>query len=96
MKQDNMPQVATFWNNIAHDFDAIYSGRIRLGLAVRSTAPLRKDIYQRFDWVMERSGNVNGIRLSVISGAVPAGSWPSLPAAELRTSWASMWLPRCS
>ena len=27
MKKDNMPQVAKFWNEIASDFDAIYSGK---------------------------------------------------------------------
>ena len=26
MKQDNMPQVARFWNAIADEFDSIYTG----------------------------------------------------------------------
>ena len=25
-KQDNMPQVKQFWNDVAHQFDAIYTG----------------------------------------------------------------------
>src|SRR5580658_2763627 len=59
MKQDNMPQVARFWNNIADDFDAIYTGK--KGVVGRALDRyLRKDIYQRFDWVMEKTGDVKG------------------------------------
>lgn len=57
MKQDNMPQVAKFWNTIAHDFDAIYSGK-KSPLARAMDRWLRKDIYQRFDWVMDRAGDI--------------------------------------
>ncbi|PYT17037.1 MAG: hypothetical protein DMG59_08605 [Acidobacteria bacterium] len=54
-----MPQVARFWNQIAQDFDAIYSGnKGPLGRALDHW--LRKDIYQRFDWVMDRCGDVRG------------------------------------
>jgi predicted RNA methylase len=57
-----MPQVARFWNAIAHDFDSIYSGKKGwLGRTLDRT--LRKDIYQRFDWVMERAGDVQGISI---------------------------------
>ena len=59
MKPDNMPQVARFWNNIANDFDAIYSGK-KVLLARKLDQWLRKDMRQRFDWAMERSGDVNG------------------------------------
>jgi SAM-dependent methyltransferase len=59
MKQDNMPQVTRFWNDIAEEFDAIYTGRKSfVGRALDQY--FRKDIYQRFDWVMEKSGNVKG------------------------------------
>lgn len=59
MAYNEREQVATFWNNIAHDFDAIYTGRKSfIGRVLDRT--LRKDIYQRFDWVMERSGDVRG------------------------------------
>jgi predicted RNA methylase len=59
MKQDNMPRVARFWNEIAGDFDAIYSGRKSpWGRALDRI--FRKDIYQRYDWVMEKSGDVRG------------------------------------
>jgi predicted RNA methylase len=57
--KDNMPQVARFWNDIAHDFDAIYTGK--KGPVGRILDRwLRKDIYQRFDWVMRKSGDVRG------------------------------------
>ncbi len=59
MAYDERQQVATFWNNIAHDFDAIYTGRKSfIGRVLDRT--FRKDIYQRFDWVMERAGDVRG------------------------------------
>lgn len=62
MKKDTMPQVARFWNDIAEDFDSIYTGKKSpLGRALDKW--LRKDIYQRFDWVMERSGDVKGLRI---------------------------------
>ena len=60
--KDTMPQVARFWNDIAHDFDAIYSGR--KGFVGRMLDQwLRKDIYQRFDWVMRKCGDVRGKRI---------------------------------
>jgi ubiquinone/menaquinone biosynthesis C-methylase UbiE len=59
MKQDNMPQVARFWNDIAGDFDKIYTGdKSRIGRALDKW--LRKDIYQRLEWVMQKSGDVKG------------------------------------
>ena len=59
MKTDNMPQVARFWNTVAHDFDAIYTGeKSPVGRALDRW--LRKDIYERFDWVMEKAGDVRG------------------------------------
>ncbi len=62
MKKDNMPQVARFWNEIAEDFDTIYTGR--KGAFGRFLDQwLRKDIYGRFQWVMERCGDVRGLRI---------------------------------
>lgn len=60
MKKDTMPQVARYWNAIAQDFDAIYTGRNKSGFARFLDHTLRKDIYGRYDWVMERSGDVRG------------------------------------
>ena len=59
MKKDTMPQVARFWNDIAQDFDAIYSGK-KNPVARSLDQWLRRDIFQRFDWVMERTGDVRG------------------------------------
>ena len=60
-----MPQVARFWNQIAQDFDAIYSGnKGPLGRALDHW--LRKDIYQRFDWVMDRCGDVRVIHTAAL------------------------------
>ena len=61
-QQDNMPQVKQFWNDVAHQFDAIYTGN-KSPIARALDKWLRRDIYQRFDWVMEQSGDVRGKRI---------------------------------
>jgi SAM-dependent methyltransferase len=58
MKQDNMPQVARFWNGIAAEFDAIYTGAQKSRPRRFLDRFFRKDIYQRFDWVMQKCGDV--------------------------------------
>jgi SAM-dependent methyltransferase len=59
MRIDNAPAVARYWNTVAHDFDAIYTGaKSPVGRALDRW--LRKDIYERFDWVMEKAGDVRG------------------------------------
>lgn len=61
-KQDEMPQVKQYWNDVAHQFDAIYTGD--KGLVARTLDRwLRRDIYQRFDWVMQQAGDVRGQRI---------------------------------
>src|SRR5271170_3344564 len=60
MKQDNMPQVARFWNTIAEEFDAIYTGEGKSGFSRFLDQYFRRDIYERFDWVMEKCGDVRG------------------------------------
>jgi len=62
MPKDNMPQVARFWNDIAEEFDTIYTGR-KSPVGRFLDQWLRKDIYQRFDWVMERTGDAHGKRI---------------------------------
>lgn len=62
MKTDNMAKVARFWNTVAHDFDAIYSGR-KSAVGRAMDRWFRKDIYQRFDWVMEKAGDTRGKRI---------------------------------
>jgi predicted RNA methylase len=59
MKKDNMPQIARFWNDIAEEFDTIYTGR-KSNLARQLDLWFRRDIYERFDWVMQRCGDVRG------------------------------------
>lgn len=57
-----MPQVARFWNNVADEFDAIYTGN--KGTVGRFLDKwFRADIYERYDWVMQHSGNVRGKRI---------------------------------
>jgi 2-polyprenyl-3-methyl-5-hydroxy-6-metoxy-1,4-benzoquinol methylase len=58
--KDNMPQVSRFWNAIASEFDAIYTGANKSGFNRLLDRVFRKDIYQRFDWVMETCGDVHG------------------------------------
>jgi SAM-dependent methyltransferase len=53
-------QVAEYWNSIATDFDSIYTGDNRSPIAKVLDHILRKDMYGRFDWVLERSGDVRG------------------------------------
>jgi predicted RNA methylase len=60
MKQDNMPQVAKYWNTIASQFDAIYTGANKTGFQRFMDKFFRKDIYQRLDWVMQKCGDVRG------------------------------------
>lgn len=60
MKPDDMPQVAEFWNANADEFDAIYTGANKSPFSRRLDKFFRRDIYQRFDWVMRRCGDVRG------------------------------------
>ena len=45
---------------VAQDFDAIYTGKNKSNMARALDKWLRRDIYERFDWVMRKSGNVQG------------------------------------
>lgn len=59
VKRDNITQVAQFWNQSATDFDDIYSGRKgTLGRVLDRW--FRKDMFQRFDWVMKAAGDIRG------------------------------------
>ena len=54
---DEARQVADYWNRIAPNFDAIYSGK-------KSTVGrvldrwLRRDMYERFNWVMQQAASM--------------------------------------
>jgi SAM-dependent methyltransferase len=61
-KTDEAQQIAKYWNDIANEFDAIYTGN--KGPVARSLDRwLRRDIYQRFEWVMNQSGDVQGKKI---------------------------------
>jgi 2-polyprenyl-3-methyl-5-hydroxy-6-metoxy-1,4-benzoquinol methylase len=53
---DESQQIAKYWNDIASDFDAIYTGKDKSPIGRGLDRWLRRDIYQRFDWVMRESG----------------------------------------
>ncbi len=57
--KDNITQVAQYWNAVAADFDTIYSGNKSL-LGRTLDHWLRRDMYQRFDWVMRKATNASG------------------------------------
>lgn len=53
-RTDESRQIADYWNAIAPEFDAIYTGKknfVSRGL----DRILRKDMYQRFEWVMRKA-----------------------------------------
>ena len=56
MVQDEVHQIAEYWDRIAPQFDAIYSGK-KNPLARSLDRWLRRDIYERFDWVMRKAGD---------------------------------------
>ena len=60
MTRDSMPAVRKFWNDIAVDFDAIYTGAEKSAVSRAMDRIFRKDIYQRFDWVMQNAGDIRG------------------------------------
>jgi SAM-dependent methyltransferase len=62
MTQDTAQKVATYWNEVAGKFDAIYSGR-KSPLARALDGWLRHDMFERFDWVMETAGGVRDSRI---------------------------------
>ncbi|HYL37232.1 MAG TPA: class I SAM-dependent methyltransferase [Bryobacteraceae bacterium] len=60
MMQDTMPHAAEFWNDIAWEFDSIYSGADKNAFRRALDRFFRQDVYQRFKWVMEKCGDVEG------------------------------------
>ncbi len=55
----NSDKVLNYWDRAAANFDAIYTGK-KSGWSHWLDQTLRRDMYQRFDWVLENSGNVSG------------------------------------
>jgi 2-polyprenyl-3-methyl-5-hydroxy-6-metoxy-1,4-benzoquinol methylase len=63
-RTDETEQIAKYWNDIAYDFDAIYTGKknpISRGL----DRWLRRDIYERYEWVMRQAGppDLSGMKI---------------------------------
>jgi SAM-dependent methyltransferase len=56
MVQDEEQQIADYWDRRFPQFDAIYSGK-KNPLARSLDHWLRRDIYERFDWVMRKAGD---------------------------------------
>ncbi len=59
MVQDEARQVAEYWDHIAPEFDTIYSGN-KNPVARTLDKWLRRDMYERFNWVMRKAGDVAG------------------------------------
>jgi len=53
-KTDEARQVAEYWDRIAPEFDSIYAGN-KSALARSLDHWLRRDMYQRFDWVIREA-----------------------------------------
>jgi len=57
MSVDEARQTADYWDRVAPQFDAIYSGKKSRGARLLDRV-FRRDIYQRFDWVLRKSNDV--------------------------------------
>ena len=57
MAQDESRQIAQYWDQIAPQFDTIYSGK-KSALARGLDHWLRRDMYERFNWVMRKAGDI--------------------------------------
>jgi 2-polyprenyl-3-methyl-5-hydroxy-6-metoxy-1,4-benzoquinol methylase len=62
VKTDESQQIAEYWNNIANQFDAIYTGK-KNPISRALDHWLRRDIYQRFEWVMSEAGDARGLKI---------------------------------
>ncbi|MGC1647421.1 MAG: methyltransferase domain-containing protein [Candidatus Sulfotelmatobacter sp.] len=62
IRTDESQQIAEYWNNIANEFDAIYTGN-KNPIARGLDRWLRRDIYQRFEWVMSQVGDARGMKI---------------------------------
>jgi len=61
-KADETQQIAQYLNDIAHKFDAIYTGK-KNPLSRGLDRWLRRDIYQRYEWVMNQAGDASGTKI---------------------------------
>jgi SAM-dependent methyltransferase len=59
-KKDTMPAVIDFWNKVADEFDSIYTGQNKSGVARWMDGFFRKDIYERREWTLAHAGDLKG------------------------------------
>jgi cyclopropane fatty-acyl-phospholipid synthase-like methyltransferase len=59
MVQDEARQIAQYWDKIANDFDSIYTGKKNPASRALDRW-LRRDMYERFDWVMRQAESQPG------------------------------------
>ena len=59
MVRDEARQIAEYWDRIAPEFDSIYTGN-KNPVARGLDKWLRRDMYERFNWVMRRAGDCRG------------------------------------
>ena len=59
MLESDTNKVLAYWDRAASSFDAIYTGN-KPSWARFLDKSFRRDMYQRFDWVMKNSGDLNG------------------------------------
>lgn len=59
MRVESTDKVREYWNRAATSFDAIYSGE-KPGWSRFLDRRLRRDMYQRFDWTLQNSGDLRG------------------------------------
>jgi SAM-dependent methyltransferase len=60
MPEDTMPQVERYWNDIAEDFDSIYTGEGKSTFSRSMDRVFRRDMYERLEWVLRSAGAVKG------------------------------------
>jgi len=60
LSEDARTRVARFWNDSAWKFDSIYTGADKPAFSRALDRVFRKDMFQRFEWVMKKSGDVAG------------------------------------
>jgi len=59
MQPSSMDKTLSYWDRQASSFDAIYTGeKPRWGRFLDRV--LRRDMYRRFDWILQNSGNLTG------------------------------------
>ena len=59
VQDEEAKQIAEYWDKIAPEFDSIYTGK-KNPVARTLDKVLRRDMYERFHWVMRKAGDCRG------------------------------------